>query len=386
MTVAPSPTIPGPPTLPDGLPPPPAAVPVGGSAWVQVLRACGWPTDVLVLDMETYFDREFRMGKPPGLSTIEYIQDERFEEIGLGRLFNPGTEPFRPRVATFFPDVAGELAWEKHNFGENLERCTVVMQNARFDASILAFRHGIHPPYVVDTLGLARHQDARNANDLASLCERWHLPAKGDTMQFSGLHWAGMTDDQQIAMSRYCCNDVERTMDLFAILLPRLTRPDVELRLMAHTIRLFTQPALAFDFTEADRLIAAMGAEVEKVLADVGCTREQISGNISFMELLTATGVRVPMKAGKRGLIAALAKDDDGLKELKRHPDPRVRALIAARQTVKSSPLHQKRLVSMSRQAKAAGGLLPVPLNFYGASTGRWSGGEGINLQNLGAR
>ena len=129
-----------------------------------------------------------------------------------------------------------------------------------------------------------------------------------------------------------------------------------------------------------------MGAEVDKVLADVGHTHKEISGNISFVELLTATGVQVPMKAGKRGLIAALAKDDDGLKELKRHADPRVRALIAARQSVKSNPLHQKRLISMSRQARAAGGLLPVPLNFYGASTGRWSGGEGINLQNLGAR
>jgi DNA polymerase len=85
-------------------------------------------------------------------------------------------------------------------------------------------------------------------------------------------------------------------------------------------------------------------------------------------------------------MIAALAKDDGALKDLKLHRNPQVRALIKARQAVKSWPLHIKRLVAMKDQAQAGGGRLPNPLNYYGASTGRWSGGEGLNLQNLPTR
>ncbi|GAH11555.1 unnamed protein product, partial [marine sediment metagenome] len=40
----------------------------------------------------------------------------------------------------------------------------------------------------------------------------------------------------------------------------------------------------------------------------------------------------------------------------------------------------------MTNQALAENGKLRVPLNYYGGHTGRWSGGEGINLQNLGGR
>jgi len=139
---------------------------------------------------------------------------------------------------------------------------------------------------------------------------------------------------------------------------------------------------------QGDRLAVQMQARADEAAEQVGSTQKEISGNKSFVALLqTALGDEpMPMKAGKNGLIPALAKDDDGLLALKKHSTKRVRDLIAARLAIKSWPLHIKRVGRIMAQAEAAGGLLPVPLKYCGAHTGRFSGGERINLQNLGKR
>jgi DNA polymerase bacteriophage-type len=353
-------------------------VPSLDGAWVDVLRNVRWPTQVLVLDFECFFDAEYSLKK---LSTIEYIMDPRFEIIGLGSMWVGGACLLNRAFMSF--DVHHRLHWCQQEFGQNLERCTVIVQNARFDCCILAKHFGIYPPHIVDVLNLSRHLDARAKHGLATLCERYSLPAKGDTMQFLGQH-ADQVD--RVAMAAYCENDCEREMDLAAILLPKLTRPEVELPLGVHTLGMFTRPRLGFDFDEADRLIVEMNAELDKAVNATGLDRETLSGDNSFVRALQDLGVTVPMKKGKKKMIPALAKDDAGLKELKASPDPRVRAMIAGRQAMDSWPLHIKRVESMKAQAAANGGMLGNPLNYYGAHTGRWSGSEKINTQNLGSR
>ena len=114
-----------------------------------------------------------------------------------------------------------------------------------------------------------------------------------------------------------------------------------------------------------------------------------ISGNKSFVKLLKDAlpeNESVPMKKGKKSNIPALAQDDDGCKRLLAHSSPGVRNLMLARKTVKSWPLHIKRVTNMERQANANNGELRIPLNYYAAHTGRWGGTEGINLHNLGGR
>jgi DNA polymerase len=359
--------------------------------WVAVLKSVNYPTDVVVIDFETYFDSTYSMGKDK-LSTVEYIRDPRWEEFGFASIVARGELPYQEQRAHFWDqeNAADHLKWLQFQFGENLERCTVVIQNARFDASILAWRHGINPPYVVDTQLLSRYLDSRNSHHLKDLCERWNLPSKGDTMQFSGVHPGTATDEQWAAMIAYSDNDADREWDLFRILLPKLDNARIELALQRHTLRLFIEPELAVDETEADAVIALMQEEIVKVLADLGHTQKEIGGTNSFVALLAAelakTGEAVPMKEGKKGLIAALAKDDDALKNLLIHRNPQVRALVKARQAIKSWPLHIKRVQAIVRHAKAFGGLLPNPLNYYGAHTGRWSGAEGINTCNLPTR
>ncbi|MCX7429391.1 MAG: DNA polymerase [Planctomycetia bacterium] len=388
------------------------------------------PADVVVLDMETYFDSTYCMGRSArALSTIEYVMDPRFEVLGMGRLTRPAGLAHSPAQASFWHDAAGDLKWLQSKYGWNLDRCTVVAQNAAYDGLILTKRFGIMPLHVVDILGLARHLDPGQSNSLASLCKRWGLPDKGDTMQFSGYGWderlgppcvdrnvftknkkpkvkvprvyltgsfgnggtyreivrKGMDEPMRKALAAYCCNDVEREWDLFQILLPLLSNPTTELRLMRHTLGLFWDPIIEVDFAEGTRLAEAMEAKTVEAAASVGHTPEELRKD-TFVDLLVEAGARVPMKPGTNGPIPALAKDDDGLALLKEHPNERVRDLVLARAAVKSWPLHSARVRRIMAQARANGGLLPVPLKYCGAHTGRWSGGERINLQNLSSR
>lgn len=387
-------------------------------AWVEVLQSCGYPTDVIVIDFETYHDDEYCMGqKANALSTIEYVMDERFEILGVGTLRMSAAYPFADYdQQTHFwmtEKQAGEhLRYLQGEYGKNYEQATVVIQNAKFDATILSRHFGIYPPFVVDVLCLSRHLNSRQKHGLETLTAQNDLIEKGDTSQFSNMTFRPRvkriksrkkgpklplpvpkaTPEQMSALAGYGCNDVKREWEVFTLLLPKLSNPKIELRLMQHTLELFTKPVLKVDPDKGKELVVAMEAEIDKVMDGVGATREEISGDLSFARLLDTALEQagdLPQKyykVGKRGYLLAIAKTDPERELLLNHESPRVRALLEARVALDSWPTHIGRVHRILRQAAAAGGLLPVPLKYCGAHTARWSGDEKINLQNLGSR
>lgn len=383
-------------------------------AWVAVLRECGYPLIVVVLDFESYFDEEYGLTK---LSTPEYVMDKRWEVTGLAALEMDGQAPFAEyqNKAMWYQGeskVASHLAYLQYLYGPNLERCTVVMQNASFDASVLALRYGIWPKYLVDTKSLALAWNTRAKNDLGSQTVRWGLPLKSkeETKSFLGATFKRgryhkpsgrgkkrkppeprliMSPEQASALGNYAENDVLREWELFTILLPRLSNPAAELWLQHHTLELCTKPTLLCDADAGAQLASGMDREIDHVLAPTKLTREQISGDLSFewalSERLRALGEnpQAYMKVGKRGMMLALAKGDKERAILASHPDEEVRNLIAARGALDSWPLHIKRVQRMMAMALAWGGLMPVPVQYWGAHTGRFAGCWAINLQNL---
>ena len=390
--------------------------------WRARLIEAGYPTAVVVLDFETYFDEEFTM-RGDKLSTVEYICDERFEVLGLAWLevANPFEDyEAQTRFSHGEQTTRGTIEYLQRRYGPNLEKCVVVAHNAPFDAGVLSFRYGITPPYLIDVMGLARHWNSRTKNDLDSLAKRWELPLKGDTVQFKGYTNRKRYQrtkrkrkkkappqprpklEGQIAtdLAEYASNDVKREWELFCLLLPLMSNHVDELRVMQHTLDLFLKPVLRVDAERAEDIRQQMEQAIDDAVAAVGDTvsRSDISGENKFEELLEAalreahpevdnplTGYTKRAK-NKKGWKFAIAKDDPEREQLENHRDPKVRALIDARNAVSSWPLHIKRLNRIVQQAGAAGGKLPVPLKYHGAHTGRWAGGEKINLQNLGSR
>jgi DNA polymerase len=76
----------------------------------------------------------------------------------------------------------------------------------------------------------------------------------------------------------------------------------------------------------------------------------------------------------------AFAKNDTEFTDLLEHPKPAVRAVVEARLGTKST-IEETRTQRFLEIAER--GRLPIMLNYYGAHTGRFSGGDKVNLQNL---
>jgi len=110
--------------------------------------------------------------------------------------------------------------------------------------------------------------------------------------------------------------------------------------------------------------------------------KKDLMSNAKFAELLQGWDVEPPMKisptTGKQTY--AFSKTDEAFKALLNHDIPEVRLLVESRLGTKSTieETRTERFVEIAKR-----GLLPVPLRYYAAHTGRWGGDDKINLQNL---
>lgn len=343
------------------------------NSWEDILKQIKYPTTLVCLDVETYFDTEYSLKK---LSTIEYIMSDKFELTGLGVLF---TEDGISRFIE--PDNI-----KKTLNAIDYENVTILCQNCRFDVTIFQEKFGIVPKYIIDLKDLACHYDARMSHRLADMAKMFGLKLKGDTMQFKGLHWNTMTEKQRTALVEYTIGDIEIETDLFKILLPKLTNPITEIQLMRHTLDLWLHKRFAVDIDVATKLKVKMRTQMAKTIKDSGHTPKELRSKkfVGYLKTALPNDEQVPMKQGKRGNIPALAKDDEACQQLIVHPKKEVRDLVLARLACRSWPTHIKRVQSLISQTMANNGLLRIPLGYYAGHTGRWGGSEKINLQNMG--
>ncbi len=301
--------------------------------------------------------------------------------------------------ASFSPPdrIEGKLEYYQESYGDGFKNCTVVGANLSFDAMILAMKFGIYPKYTIDIQDIARYFDPKQHVSVEALAQRHGYEAKGDTKQFKGLRWEDMTYEQKSKMYKYCRHDVFLEANLFRDLLPTLPRPKKELWLAHHTLELFTKPRFDFDFKLARDIHFGMKKELGGCLKGVGHTAKELSGSISFVQILLdklPDEESLPTKFGKptknmipltgENKILACAAADEGRKILLEHADPEIRKLMEAKIAITSWPKWMKRVKSLAMQAKAHDGKLPVPLRYCGAHTKRWTGTQKVNLLNLG--
>ena len=356
----------------------------------KILQQIDWPIEILVIDFETFFSQEYSLSK---ISTVEYITDSRFEFTGLG--FEILNHP-KANGPIFIPgpDVPWAIKRLKKLFGKAFHNCTVVAKNCKFDILILLEKFGIHPPFIIDIEDLSRFYDSRMSHKLKDLAPMFNLEAKGDTKQFKGQHWEDM---DHRAMKNYNLGDIRNETALLQILLPIISNPEIEILLARHTLGMYLSPHFKMDYVLADQLTFKMDQELQKTIKQSGHTAEEISGTLSFTKLLidiTSDGI-IPVKHGKPGknmvkllgqpgVVPQLAKTDEGFKQMLNSSDEKMRILMQAKVASKSWPSHIKRIQSLVAQCKVSNDLLRVPLKYYGAHTGRWSGTEKINVQNFG--
>jgi DNA polymerase len=230
---------------------------------------------------------------------------------------------------------------------------------------------------------------------LAALAQRYALGAKGtEVVNAFGKRLEDFTPEELAAYGEYCKNDVELTWKLFNRLGEKL--PESEFDLIDMTIRMFTEPTLHLsDALLVDRLEQVraqkkvlLGTLMQKLeCPDEESVRKKLASNPQFAQLLREAGAEPPMKVspttGKPTY--ALAKNDEGFIALQEHDDPHVQQLCSVRLGTKST-IEESRIERFIQIGGRNKGRLPVPLRYYGAHTGRWSGQDGVNLQNLPSR
>jgi len=330
--------------------------------------------DLITIDFETYYDRDFSLSK---LTTEEYVRDHQFEVIGVGiKVNNEGTE--------WASGTHEQLKRYLHTF--NWAESMVLAHNTLFDGAILSWVFDIHPRVYTDTLCIARAlHGVEVGGSLRALSERYQIGTKGtEVLNALGKRRADFSEQDLALYGDYCINDVELTYKLFNIFLKK-GFPKQELMIIDMTLRMFTEPFLELDIGLLEQHLEDTRERKDQLLEDAGVSKEDLMSNPKFAAALEGLGVKPPMKislrTGKETF--AFAKNDEEFKALVDHEDDRVQAAVSARLGTKSTleETRTQRFIDIGKR-----GTLPVPVRYYAAHTGRWGGDDKINMQNLPSR
>ncbi len=334
--------------------------------------------DIVTIDFETYYDKDFSLSK---MTTEAYIRDPQFEVIGVGVKVNnyptdwySGDNPAKFLKSLDYRDKA------------------ILCHNTAFDGAILSWLYGIKPKLWLDTLSMARplHQMTVGGS-LKALATFYGLGQKGEeVLNAIGKRRADFAPDELARYGEYCKNDVELTYNLFKKLSKGF--PTSELMVIDQTLRMYTEPTIELDRELLEQHLEEVLTRKRTLIADMGLTgvsdeaiTKTLMSNQIFAKYLKNLGVEPPTKVSARTGKETLAfgKTDKGFTDLLEHPDERVQVAVAARLGVKSTieETRTQNLIAVSER-----GRLPIMLNYYGAHTGRFSGGDKLNLQNLPAR
>ena len=330
--------------------------------------------DLISLDFETFYSREYSLSK---MTTEEYIRDPRFQVIGVAVKVNDGD-------TTWFSGPAKETLAFLHQY--DWANSAMIAHNNMFDGAIMAWRCGIKPKVLIDTLSMSRAMFGVDAgHSLKALAERLGLPSKGDEVERAiGLRRADFTPAALARYGEYCRMDVHLTYEAFRKM-TLMGFPQQELKLIDLTLKMFTDPVLELDVPHLEGHLIRTQKAKAALIDEAGVDRKMLMSNPKFASMLEEYGVVPPMKVspatGK--MTYAFAKNDEDFQALAEHEDIRVQALVSARIGSKSTleETRTERFISIGSR-----GAFPVPLRYYAAHTGRWGGTDKINMQNLPSR
>jgi len=330
--------------------------------------------DIVTIDFETYYDKDYSLSK---MTTEAYVRDPRFEVIGVSVKVNDyptdwysGSDPGKFLRSLDYRDKA------------------ILAHNTAFDGAILSWHFGIKPKLWLDTFSMARPlHNITVGGSLKALAAHYRLGEKGDEIQRTiGMRRRDFTPEAMRRFADYCVQDVDLTYRLFR----RLAKgfPAQEVSIIDLVIRLYTEPSIELDTELLNRHLMEVVERKQSLVESLGLDMTEdeaksiLMSNEKFAAALRAYGVDPPMKTSKTTgqKTYAFSKTDTAFTKMMNHEDEPVAALVSARLGVKST-IEESRTRSLL--GVASRGPLPIMLNYYGAHTGRFSGGDKMNLQNL---
>lgn len=321
----------------------------------------------VVLDFETAYGKGYSVRS---MTTLEYVRDDRFKIHGVGIQID-GNEP---RWIT--DNIKSELK------GIDWANSCLIGHNLYFDGSILFEHFSIVPARRIDTMSLARgFFDGDQKFGLDNVAQMLGLGHKiGGTLSETKDQW-DLAPDLLARLGEYCLQDVKLTREIFDLLIDAI--PSAELDLIDLTLKMSTAPLLEIDRNTAIKAQFEAEDAQAKAIRDSGVAKIILTSNQQFETHVASLGIEIPKKisttTGKE--TAALGKNDPEFIELMGQY-PEHRALWEGREAAKSS-IGVSRAKRWNYIANHGSRKMPMPLVYYGAHTGRWTGTDKINVQNL---
>ena len=328
---------------------------------------------LVTLDFESYYDKDYTLFK---MSTSEYVRDDRFEVLTCS-IKKDDLTPF-----CYVGRDAIELALSKIDW----KNATMLAHHTHFDGLIASHHFGVVPARYADTLSMARGLRPKfESNKLEFVAVAYAKQHKLVPPEFKGLHIDQILANKKLRDEMIAYNNAD-TQSCYEVYQEMLRRgyPTTELDLIDLTVRMFADPKLVVDMDLAKDELKAEQDRRAKAIEGAGVDIKALASNKTFPALLEQLGVDVPTKPSpsvKDKRIPAIAKSDDALQNLRLHHDPKVVALVEGRLAAKSTIGETRAARMLARGAK--GMRLPIYLNYFGAHTGRWSGGDKFNPQNF---
>ncbi|PPC99603.1 MAG: hypothetical protein CTY35_03430 [Methylotenera sp.] len=329
------------------------------------------PNHIVTLDAETFYSVDFSLTKP-AYNTSAYIRDPQFKEhcwaIKVGTKKTKGFK--KPQDAIKFLQ---DINWDVYALNAH---------NTAFDGFILAHWHGIVPHFYYDTLSMTRglHNEVSRAK-LDTIAKFYQIGQKSATYLAPTKGLRDLPPHIMDGLLEGCVIDT----DLCFEVMKKQTEiyPQHELELIDMTIRMFCDPVLEINEPLARLALAEEMMERRATIIKSKHDEKDLMSNPKFAEVLKSYGVEPPTKiSNKTGLENfAFAQTDPEFLELLDHEDIRVVRLAQGRLAAKSTQAETR--AARLLQAGENGMKLPVGYNYFGAKTGRWSGTNKLNLQNL---
>ena len=349
-----------------------------------------------VLDCETFWSVTHSLTK---MNPILYCMHPETELISMAYRFNDGTTDC----------IFGEENIKAWADSVDWSDVMVVGHNlSGFDVMLCAWRLGIKPKMWGCTLAMARpFFQVTVGGSLKKVAAALGVGEKGslEATNTKGKHLCDFTPYELQAMREYNILDVDLCYGIFERLAP-LT-PKYEMQLIDATIRMLSEPKFDLDIDLLERtleedtarqndLLLSLAAHLDKLnllKTEEGASeedivelvKEKLASAPKFAKVLEELGAEVPMKQSPTNpdkQIPALSKTDEAMLALTEHDDELISSAARARLDVKSTLL-ASRIGQFLAASQAVGGKMPIPLNYYAATTGRWGGGLSLNMQNL---
>ena len=238
--------------------------------------------NVLTVDFETYYDREYSLSK---MTMIEYIMDGRFQPIMMSYAIND--EPIQNVIG--YPKIKEVLD------GIDWNNTVLNAQNTAFDATIIRARFGHTARYYTDTMAMARVTAAHvfEGASLGAIAKVLQangvpVPPKGKEVQSAlGMHLynayqgtpylalKATTDHNEVQRGHellmgyveYCNNDVHLAREAFKYFTKMIT-PD-EMQYGDMILKCYIEPSLYLDLPIIEEEIQRIHERDEKRARDV---------------------------------------------------------------------------------------------------------------------